>query len=81
MILTCSKRHLANGLAGSIALLITGDEEGDAINGTTKVLGWLKDKGERIDHCIVGEPSSVAAVGDTIKRWKRPALQPAATRP
>ena len=64
-------RHLAKGGTGSIALLITGDEEGEAVNGTRKVLAWLKDKGERIDHCIVGEPSSVTAVGDTIKIGRR----------
>ena len=43
---------------GSISLLITGDEEGPAVNGTAKVLAWLKQKGERIDHCVVGEPTS-----------------------
>ena len=64
-------RHLKNGGNHSIALLITGDEEGEAVNGTRKVLSWLKDKGERIDHCIVGEPSSTAAVGDTIKIGRR----------
>ncbi len=68
-------RHLAKGkLKGSIALLITGDEEGEAVNGTRKVLGWLKDKGERLDHCIVGEPTSVAATGDTIKIGRRGSL-------
>jgi succinyl-diaminopimelate desuccinylase len=68
-------RHLAKGtLNGSIALLITGDEEGEAVNGTRKVLGWLKDKGERIDHCIVGEPTSVARTGDTIKIGRRGSL-------
>jgi succinyl-diaminopimelate desuccinylase len=64
-------RHLAKGAPGSIALIITGDEEGEAINGTQKVLAWMKDRGERIDHCIVGEPSSIAAVGDTIKIGRR----------
>jgi succinyl-diaminopimelate desuccinylase len=64
-------RHLAKGTTGSIAFLITGDEEGEAINGTRKVLAWMKDKGERIDHCIVGEPTSVTAVGDTIKIGRR----------
>ncbi len=64
-------RHLQGGGKGSIALLITGDEEGDAINGTQKVLSWLKDKGERLDHCIVGEPSSMASVGDAIKIGRR----------
>lgn len=67
-----ASRHLAKGpLKGSIALLITGDEEGDAFNGTTKVLGWLKDKGIQLDHCIIGEPSSLAAVGDQIKIGRR----------
>ena len=66
-----ASRHLAKGATDSIALLITGDEEGVAINGTRKVLDWLKDRGERLDHCIVGEPTSVAAVGDTIKIGRR----------
>ena len=65
-------RVLAEGAPkGSISFLITGDEEGEAINGTQKVLARLKDKGERIDHCIVGEPTSAAAVGDTIKIGRR----------
>jgi succinyl-diaminopimelate desuccinylase len=64
-------RHLQSGANGSIALLITGDEEGEAVNGTQKVLFWLKDRGEHIDHCIVGEPSSTATVGDTIKIGRR----------
>jgi succinyl-diaminopimelate desuccinylase len=67
-------RHLAKGASGSIALLITGDEEGEAADGTRKVLDWLKDKGERLDHCVVGEPSSLAAVGDTIKIGRRGSL-------
>ena len=67
-------RHMAKSAADSIALLITGDEEGDAVNGTRKVLEWMKDKGERIGHCIVGEPSSIAAVGDTIKIGRRGSL-------
>ncbi len=45
---------------GSISLLITGDEEGAAVNGTVKMLEWLKQRGEKIDHCVVGEPTSVA---------------------
>jgi len=65
------ERQPMSGGKGSIALLITGDEEGEAVNGTQKVLGWLKDKGEHIDHCIVGEPSSAATVGDTIKIGRR----------
>jgi len=61
-------------LKGSISLLITGDEEGDAINGTAKVLDWLKSRGETIDHCLVGEPTSTAAPGDTIKNGRRGSL-------
>lgn len=65
-------RHLAKGdLKGSIGLIITGDEEGDAVNGTRKVLDWMKDRGESADHCIVGEPTSVATAGDTLKIGRR----------
>jgi succinyl-diaminopimelate desuccinylase len=56
---------------GSISLLITGDEEGVSINGTPKILGWLKTRGEKLDHCVVGEPTSVAVTGDTIKIGRR----------
>ena len=48
----------APGFAGSISLLITGDEEGVAINGTKKVLDWLAARGETLDACVVGEPTS-----------------------
>jgi succinyl-diaminopimelate desuccinylase len=58
-------------LRGSISLLITGDEEGPAINGTIKVLRWLKERGETLDHCLVGEPSSAARTGDMIKIGRR----------
>jgi len=56
---------------GSISLLITGDEEGVAVNGTVKVLEWLRTRGEKIDHCIVGEPTSAAHAGDTLKIGRR----------
>jgi succinyl-diaminopimelate desuccinylase len=56
---------------GSISLLITGDEEGPAINGTPKLLAWLKARGETIDHCVVGEPTSVARAGDSVKIGRR----------
>jgi succinyl-diaminopimelate desuccinylase len=56
---------------GSISLLITGDEEGAAVNGTVKLLEWLKARGEKIDHCIVGEPTSVGHAGDTLKIGRR----------
>ena len=53
--------------SGSIALLITSDEEGVAIDGTVKVVEVLKRRNEMIDYCIVGEPSSVDLLGDTLK--------------
>ena len=58
-------------LKGSISLLITGDEEGTAVNGTPKLLQWLKARGEKLNHCIVGEPTSRAAPGDTLKIGRR----------
>ena len=60
--------------AGSISFLITGDEEGPAINGTVKVLEWMKANGHIPDHCLVGEPSCVAKLGDTIKIGRRGSL-------
>ena len=59
---------------GSIALLITSDEEGDAIDGTTKVVDILKSRAEQIDYCIVGEPTAVNQLGDTIKNGRRGSL-------
>lgn len=56
---------------GSISLLITGDEEGPAINGTRKVLEWLADRGEQLDACLVGEPTNPDALGDMIKIGRR----------
>jgi len=65
--------HVAQGrLAhGSIVFLITGDEEGPSVNGTVKLLDWATRRGERFDHCIVGEPTSSESVGDTIKIGRR----------
>ena len=60
--------------AGSISFLLTGDEEGPAVNGTVKLLDWALAKGERFDHCILGESTSVEAVGDTIKHGRRGSL-------
>ena len=57
--------------AGSISLLITGDEEGPSINGTRKMLGWLEQQGEIIDDCLVGEPTNPKALGDMIKIGRR----------
>jgi succinyl-diaminopimelate desuccinylase len=59
---------------GSISFLITGDEEGPAINGTAKVLQWMKDHGHTPDHCLVGEPSCVDRLGDMIKIGRRGSL-------
>ncbi len=59
---------------GSISFLITGDEEGIAVNGTVKLLQWAAERGEKFDHCILGEPTSAAAVGDTIKVGRRGSL-------
>jgi len=59
---------------GSIGLLITSDEEGIAINGTVKVIEVLKARGELIDYCIVGEPTSVQQTGDMIKNGRRGTL-------
>jgi succinyl-diaminopimelate desuccinylase len=59
---------------GSLSFLITGDEEGIAVNGTPKLLKWAAERGETFDHCILGEPSSVAALGDTIKAGRRGSL-------
>ena len=60
--------------SGSIALLITSDEEGPATDGTVKVVELLRQRGERIDYCIVGEPTSVHTLGDTIKNGRRGSL-------
>jgi succinyl-diaminopimelate desuccinylase len=67
--------EIAKGpLKGSISLLITGDEEGDAICGTKPMLERLAARGERIDHCLVGEPTASARAGDTIKIGRRGSL-------
>lgn len=59
---------------GSIALLITSDEEGPSINGTVKVVQYLESREEKIDWCLVGEPSSTNKVGDVIKNGRRGSL-------
>ncbi|MGO1119090.1 succinyl-diaminopimelate desuccinylase [Rhodovibrionaceae bacterium A322] len=69
-------RHLAEEgtPAGSISLLITGDEEGPSVNGTKKMLQWLEEKGEKLDHCLVGEPTNPQDLGDMIKIGRRGSL-------
>jgi succinyl-diaminopimelate desuccinylase len=59
---------------GSISFLITGDEEGIAVNGTPKLLAWAAKRGETFDHCILGEPSNQQELGDTIKIGRRGSL-------
>lgn len=62
------------GHSGSIAFLITSDEEGPSVDGTVRVVERLKARNERIDYCIVGEPSSVNVLGDMIKNGRRGSL-------
>ncbi len=56
---------------GSISFLITGDEEGVAVNGSPKLLKWAAARGEKFDHCVLGEPGNVDTLGDTIKLGRR----------
>jgi succinyl-diaminopimelate desuccinylase len=56
---------------GSISFLISGDEEGVAVNGTVKLLKWAAERGEKFDHCVLGEPGNVEELGDTIKVGRR----------
>lgn len=74
--IAAAARHIAakGGLKGSLSLLITGDEEGPAINGTTKLLDWAAAKGETWDASIVGEPTNPDALGDMIKIGRRGSL-------
>ncbi|MDV7339722.1 succinyl-diaminopimelate desuccinylase [Terasakiella sp. A23] len=59
------------GFKGSISYLITGDEEGPAINGTKKVLEWMEEQGEVMDHCLVGEPTNPKCMGEMMKVGRR----------
>lgn len=67
-------RRLDRPLAGSISLLITGDEEGPATDGTVRVLDWMVDNGQIPDFCLVGEPTNRHALGDMIKIGRRGSL-------
>jgi succinyl-diaminopimelate desuccinylase len=74
--ISAAERVLADGRPrGSISLLITGDEEGLNINGTKRVLDWLQARGERLDHCVVGEPTATVRAGDTIKIGRRGSMR------
>ncbi|WP_232628060.1 succinyl-diaminopimelate desuccinylase [Methylobacterium sp. Leaf118] len=59
---------------GSLVFLITGDEEGPAVNGTVKLLDWARARGERFDHCLLGEPTNPDALGEMIKIGRRGSL-------
>ena len=66
--------HARDGRCGGIALLITSDEEGPALDGTVRLCELLRERGEHIDYCIVGEPTSVEQLGDVIKNGRRGSL-------
>ncbi|ONG58755.1 succinyl-diaminopimelate desuccinylase [Pseudoroseomonas deserti] len=70
---------LPRDLPGSLSLLITGDEEGPSVDGTVKVLSWMAENGQIPDVCVVGEPTSRAVLGDTIKIGRRGSLNAAIT--
>jgi len=75
--ISATSRYLAeqgDDFKGSISYLITGDEEGPAINGTVKVLQWMQSQGEVMDACIVGEPTNTSVLGETIKIGRRGSL-------
>ncbi len=75
MVVACQRFFAEHpGCGGSFALLLTSDEEGPAVNGTRKVVDWLREQGEIIPWCLVGEPSSRKKLGDEIKNGRRGSL-------
>jgi succinyl-diaminopimelate desuccinylase len=78
---TACERFIAEhpGHRGRIAFLLTSDEEGPAVNGTVKVMQTLTERGEYIDYCIVGEPSSTNTLGDVVKNGRRGSLNASLT--
>ena len=60
--------------SGSLVVTITGDEEGDGVDGTAAILDWMAENGERMDHCLVGEPTCPERMGDTMKIGRRGSL-------
>jgi len=78
---TACERFIAEhpGHRGRIAFLLTSDEEGPAVNGTVKVMQTLTERGEFIDYCIVGEPSSTNTLGDVVKNGRRGSLNASLT--
>src|SRR5690606_2047554 len=78
--ITASESFLRRGAPqGSISFLLTCDEEGPAVEGTRAALAQLTAEGERLDHCLVGEPTSDRRVGDVIKNGRRGSLNVAIT--
>ncbi len=73
-VMACNNVIKNNRLNISLALLITGDEEGVAVNGTKKVVSWLKEKKIKINHCVVGEPTNPNYIGEMIKVGRRGSL-------
>lgn len=69
-----AERVIVRGISGSLSLLITLDEEGPAENGTRKMLQWLQEKNEKLDICLVGEPTNPARLGEMIKIGRRGSL-------
>ena len=75
MVVACEEFVAATPVtSGRIAFLITSDEEGPSTDGTARVCDWLETRGTRLDWCVVGEPTSVALIGDTIKNGRRGTL-------
>ena len=70
-VLRLSRRQRRQAAKGSISFLITGDEEDIAVNGTVKLLQWAAARGEKFDHCVLGEPTNVEVLGDCIKIGRR----------
>ena len=74
MVTAAERAAAASGDRGSIAILLTSDEEGDAVDGTAAVVAALRERGETIDACLIGEPTSTERFGDTIKNGRRGSL-------
>lgn len=73
--ITALERFLSDRtFKGSLSVLLTSDEEADAVDGTVRVIDYLSKRGEKIDYCLVGEPSSEAKTGDTVKNGRRGSL-------
>ncbi len=69
-----ARRHVARGGGGSLSFIVTGDEEGPATFGTDRLLDWMEAHGHVPDMCLVGEPTSVRALGDCVKIGRRGSL-------